>query len=105
MVVAGDFTVLANHYSKYRVGYHEDVLSAMLGMISSSPNDLDIVDVGAGTGIWTRMMAARGCRCRAVEPNAAMRQRLAKPPMANYRYSGSKEPQKRSRFLMGPVTG
>ncbi len=74
MVVAGDFTVLATHYNKYRVGYHDDILSAILGMFSSSPSDLDVVDVGAGTGIWTRMMAARGCRCRAVEPNQAMRE-------------------------------
>ncbi len=73
MVVAGDFTVLAEHYSKYRVGYHEDILSAILGMFSASPTELDVLDVGAGTGIWTRMMAARGCHLRAVEPNDAMR--------------------------------
>ncbi len=72
-MIAGDFTVLADHYSKYRVGYHEDILSALLGMISSSPSMLDAVDVGAGTGIWTRMVASRGVQCRAVEPNESMR--------------------------------
>ena len=73
MLTLGDFTVLADHYSKYRVGYHEDILSGMLGLFSSAPSDLDVVDVGAGTGIWTRMVSGRGCRCRAVEPNDAMR--------------------------------
>lgn len=72
-MIAGDFTVLADHYSKYRVGYHEDILSSLLGLISSSSTDLDAVDVGAGTGIWTRMIAARGVPCRAVEPNESMR--------------------------------
>jgi ubiquinone/menaquinone biosynthesis C-methylase UbiE len=72
-MIAGDFTVLADHYSKYRVGYHEDILSALLGLFSSDPSELDAVDVGAGTGIWTRMVASRGVRCRAVEPNASMR--------------------------------
>ena len=72
-MIAGDFTVLADHYSKYRVGYHEDILSALLGLISSKHSELDAVDVGAGTGIWTRMVASRGVRCRAVEPNASMR--------------------------------
>ncbi len=72
-MIAGDFTVLADHYSKYRVGYHEDILSALLGLISSGSTQLDSIDVGAGTGIWTRMVAARGVQCRAVEPNESMR--------------------------------
>jgi ubiquinone/menaquinone biosynthesis C-methylase UbiE len=74
MVVAGDFTNLAEQYGKFRVGYNEDILSAILGMISLNSCDMDVVDIGAGTGIWTRMMSARGVHCRAVEPNAAMRE-------------------------------
>ena len=31
------------------------------------------VDVGAGTGIWTRQILDRGIRCVAVEPNEDMR--------------------------------
>ncbi len=72
-MIAGDFTVLAEQYSKYRVGYNEDILSALLGLISSKPSEINAVDVGAGTGIWTRMIASRGVRCHAVEPNASMR--------------------------------
>ena len=73
MLALGDFTVLADHYRKYRVGYHDDVLSAILGLFTADPSELDVVDVGAGTGIWTRLMAGRGCRCTAVEPNDSMR--------------------------------
>ena len=73
MIVAGDFTTLAADYSKYRVGFDEDVLSALLGLLAGKAPTLEVADVGAGTGIWTRMVAARGCRVTAVEPNAAMR--------------------------------
>ncbi len=74
-VKAGDFSALADDYSKYRPAYCESVLTALLALVGRSGADLDIVDVGAGTGIWTRMMAGRRPRSiTAVEPNAAMRE-------------------------------
>lgn len=36
----------------------------------------DVADVGAGTGLFTRLLLARGARVHAVEPNAGMRARL-----------------------------
>lgn len=70
----GDFTVLATNYSKYRAGYSETVLTALLSLIEKTVQSVDIVDVGAGTGIWSRMMAQRGCRSLiAIEPNDEMR--------------------------------
>jgi tRNA(Arg) A34 adenosine deaminase TadA/SAM-dependent methyltransferase len=70
----GDFTGLAENYSKYRTGYAPAVRSALLGLLGRPPATLDAVDVGAGTGIWTRMLAGAGFRSvTAVEPNADMR--------------------------------
>lgn len=70
----GDFTALADDYSRYRPGYSASVLSALLGLIDKPDSEIDAVDVGAGTGLWTRMLAGRGLRSvTAVEPNAAMR--------------------------------
>ncbi|CAO3411520.1 hypothetical protein [Azospirillum largimobile] len=70
----GDFTELAADYARYRQGYSDTVLSALLGMMDRPAGDLDAVDVGAGTGIWTRMLEQRGWRSViAVEPNDAMR--------------------------------
>ena len=66
----GDFTRLADNYARYRPGYAPFVLEAFLGLCPVSPIG---ADVGAGTGIWTRQMAARGARMVAVEPNEAMR--------------------------------
>jgi len=70
----GDFSALAQNYAKFRPGYSENVLSAILGLVEKRPQEIDFVDVGAGTGIWTRLVARRGCRTViAVEPNDEMR--------------------------------
>lgn len=75
-IAHGDFSELAEDYSKFRPGYSESALNAILGLIGKPVSDIDFADVGAGTGIWTRLVARRGCRSAvAVEPNAAMRQR------------------------------
>lgn len=71
---AGDFTGLATDYSQNRPDYAPSVLDALLGLLGKSPAEADFVDVGAGTGIWTRMVNARGFRSvAAVEPNEDMR--------------------------------
>lgn len=69
----GDFTKLAEDYAQYRPGYAPFVLDAFLGLMSEAPETLQGVDIGAGTGIWTRMLAQRGVIMSAVEPNDAMR--------------------------------
>lgn len=71
---AGDFTKLAVMYSKYRPAYSETVLKAILGIINKPAHAIDFADVGAGTGIWTRMVAKLGCKSvTAIEPNDEMR--------------------------------
>lgn len=70
----GDFTQLAETYSKYRSGYAPSVRSAIIGLLGRPADQLDVVDVGAGTGIWTRMLAAASFRSvTAIEPNDKMR--------------------------------
>ncbi len=71
---AGDFTGLASDYSQHRPDYCPSVLTALLGLVGKPPANIDFVDVGAGTGIWTRMVHGRGVRSLiAVEPNDDMR--------------------------------
>jgi len=71
---AGDFTKLAGFYSKYRPQYSEQVLSALLGLVNKPIVQIDFADVGAGTGIWTRMISERNLHSvTAVEPNNEMR--------------------------------
>ena len=70
----GDFTELAEDYALYRPGYSPLVLDALLGLAAPvGGKRLRFADVGAGTGIWTRMVAAHGAESWAVEPNDEMR--------------------------------
>ena len=71
---SGDFTGLAEDYSRHRPDYSPSVLSALLGLLDKPLGDVDFADVGAGTGIWTRMVYERGVRsATAIEPNDEMR--------------------------------
>jgi SAM-dependent methyltransferase len=71
---AGDFTGLADDYSQHRPDYCPSVLNALLGLLNKPVTDVDFVDVGAGTGIWTRMVYRKGVRSvTAIEPNDDMR--------------------------------
>ena len=76
MMKHGDFTGLANDYAKFRPGYAPQVATAILRCVGRNAASIDAADVGAGTGIWTRMLAARGLHSVvAVEPNDDMRGR------------------------------
>jgi ubiquinone/menaquinone biosynthesis C-methylase UbiE len=70
----GDFTGLAIDYANYRPDYCRSVLKALIGLLGKSIKEVDFVDVGAGTGIWTKMVQEEGVRTvTAVEPNDDMR--------------------------------
>lgn len=60
-------------YVAARPGYPPAVVDAMLE-IGAHNTRLPIADVGAGTGLMTRLLHARGLRVVGVEPNAAMRE-------------------------------
>lgn len=72
------FADRAADYAAARPSYPDAAIDAILdGLARScdvSPSQLVIADVGAGTGISSRLLAARGVRVIAVEPNDAMRQ-------------------------------
>lgn len=70
----GDYTGLAADYARYRPGYAPSVATAILALLARPLSEVDAADVGAGTGIWTTVIAARGLRSViAVEPNDEMR--------------------------------
>ncbi len=70
----GDFTGLAQNYSKYRPSYSESVMQCLIALLDKQLHEVDFIDVGAGTGIWTRMIARLGVNTAvAIEPNDDMR--------------------------------
>lgn len=71
----GDFSSLAENYSKYRPYYSQTALDAISGVLQRPVTELDVADIGAGTGIWSRMIARHGFKSvTSVEPNDSMRE-------------------------------
>jgi SAM-dependent methyltransferase len=69
---AARFSGRVDDYARYRPSYPKEAIDAiLLGM--GDPRRLDVVDVGAGTGIAALLIAARGARVIAIEPNPEMR--------------------------------
>ena len=68
----GRFADRAADYVRYRPSYPEAAIDSILAG-RADPQALVAADVGAGTGISARLLAERGARVLAVEPNAAMR--------------------------------
>lgn len=70
----GDFTTLAETYAASRPDYSREVLDRLLIHVDAGRPGFRVADVGAGTGIWSRMLAEAGLEVVAVEPNDAMRE-------------------------------
>ncbi|AQW49784.1 methyltransferase [Streptomyces hygroscopicus] len=70
--LATSFNAIAAQYAAVRPGYPPE-LFAMVEEFTGRPLDgADVLDVGAGTGIATRLLAERGARVVAVEPGTGM---------------------------------
>jgi SAM-dependent methyltransferase len=73
---ARSFGAAAELYDRARPGYPPDAVGWMLGQTAR-----DVVDLGAGTGIFSRLVASLGHRVTAIEPDPQMRAQLATPQM------------------------
>lgn len=72
----GDFTQVAKHYHN-RPAYSPMLLSKLIACINDTQKPLEnlqIVEVGAGTGKLTKMLSEFGMQVLAVEPNDNMRE-------------------------------
>ncbi|HEX5274582.1 MAG TPA: class I SAM-dependent methyltransferase [Candidatus Rubrimentiphilum sp.] len=73
------FSERAAAYAQNRPGYPPEALDALLDGLGP-PEKLTIADVGAGTGIASRLLAERGATVIAVEPNHSMAERAEPDP-------------------------
>lgn len=67
------FSDRASDYARFRPSYPAEAIDTILDGLADPPS-LVAADVGAGTGISARLLADRGVRVIAIEPNEAMRQ-------------------------------
>jgi SAM-dependent methyltransferase len=70
------FDHCAAEYARYRPGYPVGVFQVLEGTAGAPAGRL-AADVGAGTGIFSRLLSARGWRVVAVDPSEAMLKRLS----------------------------
>jgi ubiquinone/menaquinone biosynthesis C-methylase UbiE len=77
----GRFSDRATDYVKYRPSYP----AAAIDMIVAGLGEAAVVaDIGAGTGISSRLLADHGLRVLAIEPNAAMRTAAESHPLVDF---------------------
>jgi ubiquinone/menaquinone biosynthesis C-methylase UbiE len=69
----------APSYAAFRPGYPPEAIDAVLAGLGD-PSTLTIADVGAGTGISSRLFARRGAKVIAIEPNLRMRSQAESDP-------------------------
>jgi ubiquinone/menaquinone biosynthesis C-methylase UbiE len=67
------FSDRATAYASNRPGYPDGAVDAIFAGLGD-PRTLTVADIGAGTGISSRLFADRGASVIAVEPNAKMRE-------------------------------
>ena len=84
----GRFSDLATNYAKYRPGYPSAAIDSLLA--GFDPSQLLAADIGAGTGISSRLLAQKGVFVLAIEPNAEMRQAALPHPLVEF-HNGTAE--------------
>ena len=77
------FTGKAELYKKYRPSYPQELFDYLYSDLGFSKESV-IADIGAGTGIFTRLLLGRGSKVYAVEPNDDMRE-TSKKDLAGFK--------------------
>jgi len=77
------FSNRAQDYASYRPSYPAAAIDAILEGLGD-PTQLNTADVGAGTGIASRLVADRGAQVQAIEPNVAMQQAAVPHPRITF---------------------
>ncbi|BAY76242.1 hypothetical protein NIES25_26910 [Nostoc linckia NIES-25] len=78
------FSDRAEDYVKYRPSYPADAIDIILEGLDKN-SQIIVADIGAGTGISSRLLAERGVNVIAIEPNAAMREAAEPHALVDFR--------------------
>jgi SAM-dependent methyltransferase len=73
----------ASDYALFRPSYPKEAIDAALAGLSAD-RPLVVADIGAGTGISSRLFADRGLNVYAIEPNQAMREGAEPHPRVTF---------------------
>lgn len=97
---AMSFEAVAAQYAAARPGYPDALFDAVAELAHRPLHGADTLDVGAGTGIGTRLLHRHGARVTAVEPGARMAAELhrADPRQRLVRADGNALPFRHASF-------
>jgi SAM-dependent methyltransferase len=84
----GRFSSRADDYARSRPSYPARAVDAVLQGLGD-PASLRVVDLGAGTGIFARLLADRGTHVLALEPNADMIAAAASHPRVEWKIAAA----------------
>jgi SAM-dependent methyltransferase len=73
------FSNRAQDYARSRPSYPPEAIATLFQGLGD-PANLTVADIGAGTGISAHLLAEQGATVWAIEPNAAMRQKISPHP-------------------------
>jgi SAM-dependent methyltransferase len=96
------FSDRAADYVRFRPTYPGAIIDAILNGLGD-PESLVGADIGAGTGISSRLLADRGVSVLAIEPNAAMRDASKPHPRVSF-HDGTAEATKLPESSVDLVT-
>lgn len=82
------FSERAEYYAKYRPSYPSEAIKTIVAGLGEQ---LVAADMGAGTGISSRLLAAQGVRVLAIEPNADMRAQAQPHPGVEFLSSSAQK--------------
>lgn len=85
------FGAQADSYTSYRPGYPPAAFDFLIATVGKPAAEIDVIDIGAGTGQLTGGFVERGCNVNAVEPDDRMRQALAERIQGQAAVAGSAE--------------
>lgn len=78
------FSDRATDYAKYRPTYPKKAIATIISGLEN-PTELLAADIGAGTGIGSRLLAEQGINVIAIEPNSEMRNAAETHPLVEFR--------------------
>lgn len=84
------FSDRAIDYQKYRPSYPTEAIDKILSNLGD-PAQLVVADIGAGTGISSRLFSDRGLQVLAIEPNAAMSAEANSYPRIEFRQATAEQ--------------
>ncbi len=84
------FSDRATDYAKYRPNYPKETITAIISGFKN-PSELVAADIGAGTGIGSRMLAEQGINVIAIEPNIEMINVAAPHPLIKFQKATAEE--------------